>query len=197
MFTQLTKIISSILCLSCIFLSSCISDNVTNHQNNSVAITSTKDTTITFPTPSSPTVDTPGKVIVVQLSRQWLWAYIDGKIVFDSAATTGQPDLETPTGTYHIQFKLTEHWFISPWPKGSPYYYKPQLVHYALYFLDKGFYIHDAPWRQSFGPGSNVPHTLPDGTAETGSHGCVQVPVSSSKWLYEWAPEGTEIQIIQ
>lgn len=66
-------------------------------------------------------------------------------------------------------------------------------VNYALYFRDKGYYIHDAPWRHAFGPGTNVPHTSPDGTWEDGSHGCVHMTTAAAKWLFGWAGIGTTV----
>lgn len=110
--------------------------------------------------------------------------------------TTGQPALPTPTGVYSILNKLHDVVFYSPWPEGSPYYYPPEDVNYALYFLAGGYYIHDAPWREMFGPGSNFPHTNPDGTQETGSHGCVNVTTSAGEWLYNWANIGATVDIV-
>jgi lipoprotein-anchoring transpeptidase ErfK/SrfK len=137
----------------------------------------------------------PLKVIVVDESKQWLSAYEDGKLVFDTPVTTGRPELETPTGTFKIRSKLSPKVFVSPWPIDSPYYYTSFTAHYAMYFLEGGFYLHDTPDRKMYGPGSNVPHTLPDGTEETGSHGCINVPLDALTQLYEWAPVGTELQI--
>jgi lipoprotein-anchoring transpeptidase ErfK/SrfK len=109
--------------------------------------------------------------------------------------TTVMPGLVTPPGTYAVQLKAYDTWFTSPWPYGSPYYYAPLVVRYALLFRAGGFYIHDAPWRQTFGPGSNVPHLAPDGTPETGSHGCVNVPEDTGAWLFAWASVGTTVII--
>jgi L,D-transpeptidase catalytic domain len=136
-----------------------------------------------------------GQMILVSVGQQWLWAYQDGKQVFDTPVTTGMPELPTPTGTYSVLSKGTNLTFISPWPPGSPYYYSPEHVNYAFYFLKGGYYIHDAPWRKLFGPGTNVPHTDPDGTQETGSHGCINVPTSAGAWLYNWVKVGTTIKI--
>ncbi|MBF6592771.1 MAG: L,D-transpeptidase [Ktedonobacterales bacterium] len=136
-----------------------------------------------------------GRVILVSLSQQWLWAYLDGRLLFASPVTTGRPSLATPIGTYTIQAKLTNVTFFSPWAPGSPYYYAPLRINYALLFRAGGFYIHDAPWRETFGPGSEQPHTDADGTRETGSHGCVNMPERATAWLYSWATVGTALFI--
>lgn len=137
----------------------------------------------------------PSQLIVVSLSQQWLWAYQGGQQVFDTAVTTGQPGLNTPTGTFSIQQKLWDIMFYSPWPQGSPYYYSPEHVDFAMLFAAGGYFIHDATWRHCFGPGTNVPHTCPDGTQETGSHGCVNVPYSAGQWLINWVRMGTTVRI--
>src|SRR5579859_8203239 len=41
-----------------------------------------------------------GKVVLVSLSHQWLYAYQDGHYVFDNAVETGMPDLATPAGRF-------------------------------------------------------------------------------------------------
>jgi lipoprotein-anchoring transpeptidase ErfK/SrfK len=149
-----------------------------------------------YPQPQGGVPNISGQLILVSINQQWLWAYQNRQIAFNTPVTTGQPELPTPSGTYSVLSKLTNVTFISPWPSDSPYYYEPEQVNYALYFLSGGYYIHDAPWRKVFGPGSNVPHTAPDGTQETGSHGCVNVPTSAGAWLYNWAKVGATILIV-
>jgi lipoprotein-anchoring transpeptidase ErfK/SrfK len=136
-----------------------------------------------------------GKVILVSLSQQWLYAYEDGRLVFDHAVETGRPELPTPSGTFSILEKARDVMFTSPWPEGSPHYYEPTHVNYALLFKEGGFFLHDAWWHEQFGPGSNVPHQLPDGSWETGSHGCVGMPIPDAERLYKWAPTGTPVII--
>jgi lipoprotein-anchoring transpeptidase ErfK/SrfK len=136
-----------------------------------------------------------GKVILVSLSKQWLYAYADGILVFDNAVETGRPELPTPTGRFSVLMKARGLTFTSPWPVGSPYYYEPTYINYALLFKEGGFFLHDAWWHVKFGPGSNVPHQLPDGSWETGSHGCVGMPIPDAKRLYDWTPVGTPVVI--
>ena len=147
----------------------------------------------TPPPPSVPTQH--GRVILVSLSQQWLWAFEDGQLVFATPVATGREHLRTPTGVYQVLSKSADIVFHSPWPVGSPYYYTPEHINYALLFRAGGFYIHDAPWREVFGPGSESLHFTPSGGLETGSHGCVNVPTVAGDWLYHWAQVGTSIQI--
>lgn len=132
--------------------------------------------------------------IVVSLSQQRLIAYDGTRAVADTLVTTGNQKLPTPIGVFHILEKLHPYTFISPWPQGSPYYYEPSSVQYALMFNWNGYFIHDAPWRTIFGPGSNTQPGIP-GQNLTGTHGCVNVPPSFAAWLFAWAPVGTVVQV--
>jgi lipoprotein-anchoring transpeptidase ErfK/SrfK len=147
----------------------------------------------TPPPPGVPTQQ--GQVILVSLGQQWLWAFQDGRLVFATPVATGRERLRTPSGVYQVMSKSANVVFHSPWPLGSPYYYAPEHINYALLFRTGGFYIHDAPWREVFGPGSESLHFTPSGGVETGSHGCVNVPTLAADWLYHWAQVGTAIQI--
>jgi lipoprotein-anchoring transpeptidase ErfK/SrfK len=133
--------------------------------------------------------------IVVSLSQQRLVAYEDGKVFLSSLVTTGNKALPTPTGTFSISEKVHPFTFISPWPKTSPFYYKPSKVHYAMLFRSGGYYIHDAPWRTAFGPGTNAQTGTP-GSNYTGTHGCINVPEDVATRLFAWAPIGTVVQVV-
>lgn len=149
-----------------------------------------------IPNPAAPPAPiAQGDVILVSLSRQWLFAYDNGALVFANAVETGQPALPTPTGSFSVLSKQRNIWFTSPWPEGSPYYYYPTHINYAMLFKTGGFYMHDAWWHVKFGPGSNVPHKLPDGTWETGSHGCVGMTITNAARLYNWVHVGTPVII--
>lgn len=148
-----------------------------------------------FPLPSSGIPNVSGQVVLVSLSQQWLWAYQDKHLILESPVTTGMPGLRTPTGTFQILMKESNVWFYSPWPIGSPYYYTPEFIPYAMLFRGGGFYLHTALWRHQFGPGTEDPHYDADGTWETGSHGCVNMPYTPSKYLYMWIHVGTTVII--
>lgn len=136
-----------------------------------------------------------GKVIVVSLSQQWLYAYQDSKEVYNAAVMTGRPSLATPTGTYHVFAKLSPTTFYSPWPPGSPYYYPPTHINYALEWGVGGFFLHDSWWHSVYGPGTNGWHYDPVYGWQWGTHGCVAMPIGAAAWLYNWASIGTTVQI--
>ncbi|GCE23956.1 L,D-transpeptidase family protein [Dictyobacter kobayashii] len=136
-----------------------------------------------------------GKAIIINITNQWLYAYQDGQQITSSAITTGRPGLDTPIGTFQIFNKESPTTFYSIWPSGSPYYFAPTRIQFALEFLSAGYFIHDAFWRNDYGPGSNIPHYIPGYGTESGSHGCVNVPYGTMSWLYNWADIGTTVEI--
>ena len=138
---------------------------------------------VATPTPA-PTPGAQGKVIVVSLATRSLTAYENDKVVATTVVATGRPALPTLTGTFHIKAKYTPYQFISPWPKSSPYWYASAWVKYAMLYEDGGYFIHDAPWRTVYGPGANLTN---------GTHGCVNVPLSTMSFLYKWASVGTTV----
>ncbi len=136
-----------------------------------------------------------GKVIVVSLSHGWLHAYQNGKEVYNAAIMSGRPALATPTGTYHVFAKLSPTTFYSPFPPGSPYWYPPTHINYALEWKAGGYFLHDSWWHSVYGPGTNKEHYDPVDGWQEGSHGCVAMPIGAAAWLYKWAPIGTTVQI--
>lgn len=139
---------------------------------------------------------TNGPLIVVSINAQKLTAYNNGKPAMTILVTTGMPALYTPQGTYHIIGRIANAMFYSPWPASSPYYYAPIHVNYGLKLTDSGIYLHDATWRSVFGPGTNVPHRDPVYGEESGSHGCVELPLKAMQWLYNWAPNGMAVAVV-
>lgn len=144
--------------------------------------------------PVYPYVAEPGRHVVISLSHQAIYAYDGAKLVNWSLATTGNPALPTPTGHFSIFARFSPFQFISPWPQGSPYYYPPSWTTYAMEFIGGGYFVHDAPWRTVFGPGSNGPG-IPGGNY-TGTHGCVNVPYSFAQFLWGWSGIGTVVDVI-
>src|ERR1051326_2233675 len=140
-----------------------------------------------MPSPSPEPSPSAKRSIRISLSAQHLWAYDGNRVVVSTVITTGMPALPTPTGTFHVQAKYSPYRFVSPWARGSPFYYDPLWVDYAILFADGGYFIHDAWWQSNFGPGGNF---------KTGSHGCVNVPPAAMPALYAWAVIGELVVIV-
>lgn len=138
-----------------------------------------------------------GKVIIVDLAQQYLYAYQNGQEVFSTPVLAGRAALPTPVGTYHIFKKLSPTTFISPFPRRSPYWYPPTHISYALQFREPGYFLHDSWWHTVYGAGTNGHHYDPVYGWQEGSHGCVSMPLNAARWLYYWAPLGTTVRIVR
>ena len=125
-----------------------------------------------------------GKVIVVSLARQDMTTYQDGVPLMSTYVTTGRPALPTPPGTTSVLSKSSPFHMVSSWPVGTIGWYEPSWVQYVLWFRSGGFGIHDAPWRDRYGPGTD------DGN---GSHGCINIPGDLMPALFSWADLGTTV----
>jgi lipoprotein-anchoring transpeptidase ErfK/SrfK len=136
----------------------------------------------------------PHKAIMISLAQQTLRAYEDGRLQLVTYVTTGGPELPTPPGHFQILARFSPFTFVSPYPTSSPWWYPPSPVTWAMLFQQNGYYIHDAPWRSFYGPGSNVVYGAP-GTNGGGSHGCVNTPYTAMAWLWNWTPIGTPVVV--
>lgn len=139
---------------------------------------------------------TPYRVVVVSLREQTARMYDNGKLVKTLLVTTGAPDLPSIPGMHCVLDKQTNTVFKSPDPPGSPNYYQPTPIHYAMYYSYYGYELHDAWWRAWFGKYSNLPHYDPS-AFNGGSHGCVNFNYNNgdSAWIYNWVSIGTPVVI--
>jgi hypothetical protein len=139
-----------------------------------------------------------GKVIVVSLREQTLRAYENGQFVWSTYVTTGayrsNEQLPSWPGLHYAMYKLYHTEFTSPDPPGSPDYYAPTPINYAIAYAPNGYFLHDAWWRAQFGPDTNLPHWDPSAFSG-GSHGCVNLPENNMAYLYNWTDIGTPIVI--
>lgn len=131
------------------------------------------------------------KLIKISVSQKRMWACEQDKSVRSSYVITGlkdHPETETPPGTYKIYAKTTNTTLKGSDSRGSWSF----PVYYWMPFLDNqyGTYgFHDATWRSVSDFGKVGPES------EDASHGCVELPLANSKWLYEWAPVGTTVTV--
>ena len=137
---------------------------------------------------------TQGRVVVVSLYEQTARLYDNGKLVYWSYVTTGRPELPSPPGLHYAMEKLYHTTFQSAEPKGSPFWYAPTPINYAILYANYGFFMHDGWWRSEFGPDTNLPHFDP-AAFNGGSHGCINFPLDNMAYVYDWTPIGTPIVI--
>ncbi len=139
-----------------------------------------------------------GQVIVVSLSEQALRLYQDGKLVRAFQVTTGRPERPSLPGVWPAMERLSPTTFHSSDPPGSPYWYPPTPIHYAILYHDGGYFIHDSWWRADYGPGTQFPHADSSGNetySGNGSHGCINMQEEQAGWLYNNTSGNTPIVI--
>jgi len=134
-----------------------------------------------------------GKVIYVSISLEEAVFYDNGCVVNATPVTTGRPGFPTLPGSFRVFYKSSPFEFISPWPPGSPGYYFPTWVDYAMEYESGGYFLHDAYWenQNAFGPGSQY-----EVEADNASHGCIHIPNTVMPWLYSWTPLGTPVIVV-
>jgi lipoprotein-anchoring transpeptidase ErfK/SrfK len=118
------------------------------------------------------------KRIDVDLSRQMVTLFEDGRPVFSTTASTGVRGAETPVGNWTIQYKMEKTRMRGVNPSGLRYDI-PDVPWVMVLFGD--YAMHGAPWRQAWGtPQSN---------------GCVSMPTPAAKFVYDWTPNGTPVTV--
>ncbi len=126
-----------------------------------------------------------GTYVEVNLTRQHLWFYKNGQLIVQSDIVSGRVSdgKETKTGVLPLAFKQSPRVLTGDEAGGSGSY--STYVEYWMPFFD-GQGLHDAPWRGEFGGNIYV---------EDGSHGCVNLPPSVARTIYENIEVGTAIII--
>lgn len=128
-------------------------------------------TPVTEPTP--PMGQFGPKWVDVTLSTQTMIAYEGQTPVFTAKVSSGVPRHPTVEGIYRVYAKYTSTRMKGG--EGAEHYDIPN-VPYTMYFY-ADYALHGAFWHNNFG------HPM--------SHGCVNLPVDVSTWLFNWAPIGT------
>lgn len=120
--------------------------------------------------------------IIVRRKEQMLYAY-DGDVLFlKTPVSTGLDLTPTPRGEFTIYKKTPTRYMQGPIPELSDQYYDLPGVPWDMYFTAEGGAIHGAYWHNSFG--------------QEWSHGCINLPLDIARVLYEWAPVGTKVTVV-
>ena len=121
------------------------------------------------------------KKIVVNIERQILIAVHDNKRAFEYDVVTGRPNKETHPGKFAITRKYEDY---TSKTYGSP-------MPYSMFFTDDGKAIHGTKWATL----RSYLHAYI--TESVGSHGCVGLTEEDARKLFEWAPVGTPVVILE
>ncbi len=139
-----------------------------------------------------------GQIIAVSMVEQAMRVYQNGKLVKAFYVTTGRVERPSLPGYWTVQDRKSPDVFHSTEPKGSTYWYPDTPIQYAILYHWGGFFLHDAWWRQDFGPGTQFPHTDSGGTGFwnfDGSHGCINMRTQDAAWLYANSNWNTQILV--
>lgn len=120
---------------------------------------------------------TTGRWIDVDLAEQTLAVYDNYQLIFATVIASGLEPFYTRPGLFQIYLKKETETMRNSDP--TDYYYLDN-VPWTMYF-DKARALHGAYWRTRFG--------YPQ------SHGCVNLSVGDSHWLFNWAVEGDWVYV--
>ena len=129
------------------------------------------------PNPTAPEGVTIGRWIDVDLAEQTLAVYDNYELVFATVIASGLEPFWTRPGLFQIYSKKEIETMRNSDP--TDFYYLDN-VPWTMYF-DKARALHGAYWRTRFG--------YPQ------SHGCVNLSVGDSHWLFNWAHEGDYVYV--
>jgi lipoprotein-anchoring transpeptidase ErfK/SrfK len=123
--------------------------------------------------PGQPPVGNGVHWIEVNLSEQRVYAW-EGDVLMNSfLVSTGTWQTPTVTGTFKIWNKTRIQ------AMSGPGYYLPNVPFVMYFYKDYGF--HGTYWHNNFGTPM--------------SHGCVNLTIPDSEWLYNWASYGTIVKV--
>jgi hypothetical protein len=136
-------------------------------------------------------------VVLVSLQEQAMRVYQNGQLIKAFLVTTGRPTHPSLPGIWQVENMQSPTVFKSGVPVGSPDYYPDTPINYAMQYHSNGYFLHDSYWRADYGPGTNFPHQDASGneSANTGSHGCVNLTTANASWLYNFVTVGTPVII--
>ncbi|HUS93590.1 MAG TPA: L,D-transpeptidase [Patescibacteria group bacterium] len=117
------------------------------------------------------------KWIDVNLTSQTLVAFEGNAPVFQSLVSSGTAKHPTVTGQFRIWLRFASQ-DMNGRRLGYDYFLKD--VPYVQYFY-QDYALHGTFWHNNFGTPM--------------SHGCVNLPTSSAEWLFNWANNGTLVNI--
>lgn len=106
--------------------------------------------------------------VEINLSKQYIWFYKEGKLVVKGDIVTGnlRNHWDTPEGTYTLDYKKSNAVLRGPGYASPVKYWMP---------FNGGIGLHDASWRSSFG--GEIYRT-------NGSHGCVNLPIQVASNIF-------------
>jgi lipoprotein-anchoring transpeptidase ErfK/SrfK len=120
------------------------------------------------------------KWVDVNLRTHTMTAYVGARAVNGPVKMVNGSDKKpTVVGTFKVYLKFQKQTMRGNNADGTRY--ETPDVPWVSYFHN-GFALHGAPWRSTFGYAGT-----------RGSHGCINLPVPTAKWIYDFASVGTPV----
>jgi hypothetical protein len=121
-----------------------------------------------------------GRWIEINLAEQTLMVYDNSQLVFATMVSTGIDSFPTKPGLFKIFEKKDRETMSGDFSgDGSGYYYLED-VPWTMYF-DELRALHGAYWHAFYGINQ--------------SHGCVNLSIGDSRWLYDWGKVGDYVYV--
>ena len=123
--------------------------------------------------PPSAQVSTSERWVEINLSQQMLYAWEGDVLVGSFVVSTGTWQTPTVTGTYRVyaRYKYKD--------MSGPGYYLPNVPNTMFFY--QGYAIHGTYWHNNFGTPM--------------SHGCVNMTIPESEWLFNWSPSNLLVNV--
>ena len=135
---------------------------------------------VVTPSQSAPQGVKNGRWIEINLYEQTMTVYEENKLLFATLIATGFEPYYTQPGLFQIKEKKELETMTGSFATGKTDYYFLENVPWTIYY-DGPRAIHGAYWRAMFGYEQ--------------SHGCVNMSVGDSHWLYDWANVGDWVYV--
>ncbi len=118
--------------------------------------------------------------IEVNLYEQTVSVYENGQLLFATMMASGVEPLYTRPGLFKIYQKKPLETMQGAFAADRSDFYYLQDVPWTMYF-DEARALHGAYWRAWYG--------------YAGTHGCVNLSIGNSAWLFQWAKEGDWVYV--
>lgn len=156
--------------------------------------------TVANPYGVDPTGLTGQRRIVVSISEQTMRVYQGDTLVLETLVSTGLEPNDTEIGNFHVRIKFesqtmsgftsdsgevvglgNEERGVTGTPTGNTY--EVEDVPHVMYINHEAEALHGAYWHENFG--------------QRMSHGCINQPLAVAAFIYEFAPLGTPVTVVE
>lgn len=124
----------------------------------------------------------PERWIDADLTTQTMRAMVGKRAIYTATISSGKKNWETPTGTFHIIYRVENETMTSE-SIGAEENYRLENVLYTQYFTDEGHALHYSWWK------------TPESFGTPTSHGCLSETLKDAEYFWNFATVGTRVTI--